>query len=369
MLIVGTAMGLIVICACLSAPMSLPFIGKMAPANYSHILKHAFNTSVQGQHLNERSELYQIVVSSWSSEENMDWILSLHKDISVSFYNKGPLLDISVEQAMAQRGNVRMDINANIGRECFGYLKYIIDNYDSLPLYSTFVHAEVTPGGWRPSEGQNAMYGVEMLNAAHQQILEAWAAMPSAWQQQVHSRRQHAIRTIPNFVSMNDYSLLRCTDFKVDFDLRECHGMDWIFQNFYQVPSNSRPPQCVSMNCCASFQLSRHIIRSHPREKYWRLWKELQAESLQSDDGGKKFCCALEHSWHMIFRESPIQIDINYRQLRNFNSLELEEFSSLLLSWRPQSCVLNPREDMLNVSRDCHVNTYVDSVLYQNTPP
>jgi len=75
----------------------------------------------------------------------------------------------------------------------------------------------------------------------------------------------------------------------------------------------------------------------------------------------KQMCIALEHAWHIIFREPPIRKSRNYKLKHSFSNGELNKISSSVAGWRPQGCVIHYDSDTLDVSRDCQANVYVDS--------
>ena len=300
------------------------------------------------------TDIQTLVVNRWS--EDVQWILQLDSRIHVKLYNKGSLLDPKLEQALLGRGNVELGIHPNIGMECYGYLKYILDNYDDLPLYSTFVHAEILPGGWRPSQQSQRLYGVEMLNAAYERLVKAASDNSLTYQ-------DDALMGIPQFESMNDFTMLRCVDLRTDVCciIEPFIQFDWVFAIFYETPAGSSIPRCISVDFSASFQVSRHIIRSHPRDKYWRLWQKLLEKSQESVDSGRQMCIGLEHTWHMIFREPPIRNDVNFTQFRSYSNQERDQLKSLLSAWSAQKCSLPENDDTLVVARDCHPNAYQDA--------
>jgi len=295
-----------------------------------------------------------LVVNRWS--EDVQWILQLNSDIHVKLYNKGSLLDSLLEQALLDRGNVELGIHPNMGMECYGYLKYILDNYDDLPLYSTFVHAEILPGGWRPSQQSQRLYGVEMLNAAYERLVKAAGHRPLTY-------KDDAVLGIPQYESLNDFTMLRCVDMITDVCcvIEPFIQFDWVFSTFYETPAGSSIPRCISMDFSASFQVSRRIIRSHPRDKYWRLWQKLVEKSQESLDSGRQMCIGLEHTWHMIFREPPIRNNVNFTQFRSYSKDERDQLNSLLSAWSAQKCSLPESDDTLVVARDCHPNAYQDA--------
>ena len=324
-----------------------------------HVFPHvlAFPQGNPAISSSNRNRLFHVVVNRY--EEDLEWLKDLEKEIGATVYNKGALFPEEKERELLERGNIELDIHPNVGIECYGYLKYIIDNYDNLPVYSVFVHASIGPGGWVPPGSSAKLYGVHMLNAAHQVLKSECKLYPPG-------AKADKVGTIADFVSMNDFPLLRCTNLSVeccrlDEPVVVYALMERIFLNFYQLPINSTLPKCVSMDACASFQLSRHIIRSHSREKYWRLWKLVETEAL--NQRSKEVCVALEHTWHIIFREPPIQRDVNYRAYRDYDENEIKLLSSLVAGWQPQRCGIRPDDDKLNVKRDCKSNTYLDSTL------
>jgi hypothetical protein len=68
-----------------------------------------------------------IVVAHYS--ENLDWLLNYNPN-NIVIYSKGKEIDSKYANTIIK--------TENIGRESHTYLKYIIDNYDSLPEYVFF---------------------------------------------------------------------------------------------------------------------------------------------------------------------------------------------------------------------------------------
>lgn len=202
-------------------------------------------------------------------------------------YNKGALLESGLEEALLLKENIVVSNEPNIGFECLGYLKFLLDNYHSLSQFTLFVHANLHPGGWR------GLHGVEMINVAYR-FLKHSVLGPNTAEGPF----------APGYMSLNDYTLLMCDG----FGLRQVdrQNMDCIFNNFYQA-SNRSAPKCVSMDFEASFVVGRDVVQSHSKQKFWEVWQYLHSEALKSYRDGKDPCIGMEVTWHMIFREPPVR--------------------------------------------------------------
>ena len=99
-----------------------------------HVFPHvlAFPQGHPAVSLNKRNRLYHVVVNRY--EEDLEWLKDLEKAIGATIYNKGALFPEEKARELLERGNIELDIHPNVGIECYGYLKYIIDNYDNLPV-------------------------------------------------------------------------------------------------------------------------------------------------------------------------------------------------------------------------------------------
>lgn len=64
--------------------------------------------------------------------EPLDWVYAVQLEVCV--YNKG--------EPLQQAPHVRDIACRNVGREAYGYLRYIIDHYDRLPDYVVFTQGE-----------------------------------------------------------------------------------------------------------------------------------------------------------------------------------------------------------------------------------
>jgi hypothetical protein len=89
--------------------------------------------------------MVHVVVARYN--ESLDWISRLHPSIDLTVYNKGssctlPTRDLTVYNkgsscTLPTRNKLR--VLPNVGRESHTYLRYLVDNYDSLPSLMLFV--------------------------------------------------------------------------------------------------------------------------------------------------------------------------------------------------------------------------------------
>jgi hypothetical protein len=87
---------------------------------------------------------YELVVAKY--KENISWT---KRYANVKVYDKGP------------RGNT-----PNIGREVHTYLKYIVDNYEQLPMTVYFSQGRISDHGFDESQFTNPVYSINMIGGS-----------------------------------------------------------------------------------------------------------------------------------------------------------------------------------------------------------
>lgn len=81
-----------------------------------------------------------------------------------------------------------------------------------------------------------------------------------------------------------------------------------IFKNvFEELFPEKEVPQVVSVSCCAQFALTREMILSRPRDDYIRIRHWLLETPLEDSLTGRVF----EYSWHSTLSFPCIAIDVD----------------------------------------------------------
>jgi len=147
------------------------------------------------------------------------------------------------------------------GRECAGYLYYIIQNYDILPDYMEFAHGPLQ-------------------------------RIPKLSRQYLDDPESH-------FQSFSRSMVRRCFD---DANPGAC-AFKTDFQNVLRSVG-IEPPNCVTVWCCNYFLVHKSRVLQHPVSHYHTLL-EFSLKERPGEAGWKHGCFYLEHFWHMLFGEPP----------------------------------------------------------------
>lgn len=158
------------------------------------------------------------------------------------------------------------------------YLTYIIDNYDTLPPITAFVHAS-------PTQWHN-----DVFPATHETLS----------------------RLDLSTVRRKGYVNLRCAlapgcpvsvrPFDEVYRRKEnpvYSGFGVIYGELFNV---SRVPDVIGAVCCAQFVVTRERIWSRPREEYALMREWAVQSALDSVGVGSVF----EMLWHAVFQEGPV---------------------------------------------------------------
>lgn len=201
------------------------------------------------------------------------------------------------------------DTDKEMGREeCPAYLSYINNRYDTLPLYTAFVHnkASALSSSVITAIAQRAK---DALDGNRYNLTVGAPAPPPDYFTSAEPT-SHAPRGLPGYFSLSGMNVFRCVDHVVD-DCCKLDGekMTLLMSLFDEggSPSDrefplgfktSHPPGCVRTPCCAIFVVHRDRIRRHSKAFWQRL------ASYTAHVGGS--CWQLEHFWHVLMGELPI---------------------------------------------------------------
>jgi hypothetical protein len=210
-----------------------------------------------------------LVVVSAHYKEDLDWLKKSDWDVVVC--------DKPGAQPMNFEANPTCSLDQNRGREASVYLKYIIENYDSLPNYIAFIHGHEKD--WHQSEDI-----LELIRKA--------------------KKEEHS------YISLNNRIDFKCDSLPGDIrngqtdDLEINHPSfilltnkwDTIFGPILKIPM----PSYVRFKCCAQFIVSRDAIIRHSREEYQTLYDFV----MDPDESDYYTSIAMEFIWHILFGEN-----------------------------------------------------------------
>lgn len=153
----------------------------------------------------------------------------------------------------------------NAGFEASSYLRFIYENYDSLPRHIAFIHGHETAWHQRRNILEEITSGI-------------WKEKP--------------------YHGLNNYLY---DDHNTSHHLMPYLHRMWPV--YFEPYLNMSAPDYVCHDCCAQFIVSRDRILVHPREAYKR-WYELSInEKNEFDMKTKDIAICFEWIWHIIFGE------------------------------------------------------------------
>eukprot|EP01059_Diplonema_ambulator_P013910 TRINITY_DN24606_c0_g1_i2.p1 TRINITY_DN24606_c0_g1~~TRINITY_DN24606_c0_g1_i2.p1 ORF type:complete len:442 (+),score=10.40 TRINITY_DN24606_c0_g1_i2:228-1553(+) len=200
----------------------------------------------------------------------------------------GQIPDFSLSYAQAIEPDGSRYYLTNFGDESSGYLRFIIDHYESLPDITIFLHGK--PEGHNP------------------QISEWISCLKDTTWFTFLTRGYVANRCI---LDMKNNSLIPKYDEGAFIDF-------WLQFPWAELGLGSLP-RCLSMYCCAEFAVSREAIRSKPLSYYKELWSRTLNFVLDQNTARKYKGWSLrqiggiyEHSWHVMFGEPMMMQPYNH---------------------------------------------------------
>lgn len=205
----------------------------------------------------------EVVVARY--EENVDWTKHIDTRYRITIYNKSVVpLEISQEN-ISVINNV-----ANVGREAYSYLKYIVDHYEALPDVVAFVQG-------------NPYDNTRFLSISDHEFVKAL----------IEEAERDGISTmtmLPCYETTADYGIdLWYTP--VDPSPVRPFG-EW-FKTFigFELPVN--PLQWIP---AAQFAVRKDHIMQHPKSFYIKLMRMIDHHSNPEE------VYFLERSWYLIFK-------------------------------------------------------------------
>ncbi|KAF3398804.1 hypothetical protein DPV78_006195 [Talaromyces pinophilus] len=214
------------------------------------------------------------IVVAKTREENIDWLLPFCEEyICKPFVYT---MDPEPEEGFLLP-------HTTMGHEAAAYLTYIVTNYDQLPPYTIFVHAN-------DDQWHNELFGPKTTTALRFLRYES--------------------------VDANGFVNLRCTGIpgcpntlipvhREPVDDEYAYVSDKFFELYsylLQVPMD-QVPQVVGHLCCGQFVVTRNQIRSRPREDYERILTWAATTDFTDSYG---IGWTIEKIWHVLFGREPV---------------------------------------------------------------
>jgi hypothetical protein len=213
------------------------------------------------------------MVMAKTRPENVNWLLELYKDMPFRPFIYS--VDSSVEPGCLAPRSRR-------GRETAPYLSYIIDNYDSLPEYSIFVHASQ-----KQRHNDISSKTADTLKSLRFQHINAtgFVNLRCSWSPGC------PIGVNPLDPTEQD---VRNKDTRAFFAE--------IYMELLDVPREC-VPRHIGNVCCAQFAVTRARILQRPRSDYERMLR--WADNSHEGDYGVGW--AFEKLWDIIFGMDAIK--------------------------------------------------------------
>lgn len=190
-------------------------------------------------------------------------VISAHfkEDLSWIVLSKFPVVVYS--KTIAASANY---IKINKSQECLAYLKFIIENYHDLPLYTIFVH------GHRNSEHQddnieNKINGLKFD------------------------------RPIINLNRPDFYNVLSASNEKYQKE------WGWLIDNWNDLFGNALPfPEALGFPACAQFAVHRDCITRHSLDFWLSIFQWALINNLENSVNSR----VLEYCWYYLFTGKQI---------------------------------------------------------------
>jgi len=198
-------------------------------------------------------------------------IVAAHWNEDLAWLRNSPYPVVIMDKVGSTPHSIRSDARyiatktKNHGNECTSYIRFIIDNWDTLPEYTAFIH------------GHETSYHQKMT------VFDAIKKLGS--------------RSYYNFNSICYKDWERGMP---GFDLL----MHWWDDHFKDVLG--KKPEKIIAPCCAQFIVSRENIRRVPLEKWRQFWEISMNPRYDSYFSGAAFECI----WGMLLGKRPA-IDIS----------------------------------------------------------
>lgn len=242
---------------------------------------------IAGKYFNYTFQEDFVIVSSLTKEENDGLVVvSSHYNEDIEWLQTNTTLPVVV--CSKKQPSPLCELSKNYGREATSYLKFIIDNYDNLPMHTAFIHGH--QHAWHQkmttSEGGDDLLYLAKNCAKYKEF---------------------------GFISLNNCQVELSDEHKEIFKTIKEKGIwDAIFRKYLNIDM----PGFILNDCCAQFIVSKDRILRHPVDAY-KHWFDYIMNKDPHDDGGWVLGLLFEHVWHIIFGE--VEIINKEEQRKMFN--------------------------------------------------
>lgn len=244
-------------------------------------------------------------------KESLDWLEKINSNIDIIIYNKGDELNLPYPSAS---NNFTVINIANIGREEFVYLKYIIDYYHSLPDIIIF------------SQADPFLHSPDFINIINNRINEFLDIQPLT----IGYSKQNPPQIFRD-ISSKYMSIGHIEFFNNNFDklignekIIRSGGHNWVYSKISKflsttmvrdkimefigiIPRNFNNMSISPLCYCAIFSVTKNSVLQHDINTYRKLLELSITTSINNDI--KIFAYLMEFAWMEFFNyEPPIEL-------------------------------------------------------------
>lgn len=223
-----------------------------------------------------------LVVARVEADGDTQWLDELSEKYHLCIYNA---------DAVSSKPSDKLQIPANRGHEATPYLTYIIDNFDSLPVTSVFVHGsrfswhndDVNYDNLNLLRRLNTSSALASPSVGYHNLRCDWSASTCAPSSQPQNSYETRLRGV-----IEPFNARVVSDGLLPVALQQIFGSANLGRN-----------DAVRSQCCAQFIVSRDRIKQHSREEYVALRQWLLDGPAPSDDmiAGR----IMSYLWHILF--------------------------------------------------------------------
>jgi hypothetical protein len=178
----------------------------------------------------------------------------------------------------------KYNIPINKGNEASAYFKYIIDHYDSLPLYVFFIHAHESD--WHHTSS--------MANKINDMVLEGHYKNLNDTEYKIVVMYKYGITIFNGSKKIVEHEYNDDAFIKME---------EWYNENIKDYLGPLKYNSIINVDlCCAQFLVSREAIRKLPLEFYKKQYNWLMNTDINNYYSGRFY----EWTWGFIFKNNMV---------------------------------------------------------------